>query len=83
MRISQRDVHGEPMVEQILLAGTAVCGELMLGQIYPCGTTGTRTGEKHQGGVAEGNFFELTTNPLSLPIHPTLFRVGRTKRNQE
>lgn len=57
------------MVEQVLLAGTAACGELVLGQIYPKGLQPVEQlaseWEKHQGGVAEGNFYELTTNPVT------------------
>lgn len=68
------------MLEQVLLAGTAACGELMLGQIYPKGLQPVEQltpGEKHQEeGVAEGNFYELTTNPLSLSIHLVLVQSG-------
>lgn len=88
VRISQRDVHGEAMLD----TGTPgrncslwrAHGTDLPQRIATCGTTATRTGEEHQEeGVAEGSFYELTTDPLSLPIHPALFRVGQRKRNQE
>lgn len=88
VRISQRDVHGEAMLD----TGTPgrncslwrAHGTDLPQRIATCGTTATRTGEEHQEeGVAEGSFYELTTDPLPLPIHPALFRVGQRKRNQE
>lgn len=42
------------MLEQVLLAGTAACGELTLGQIYPKGLQPVEKSAPEQGKASRG-----------------------------